>query len=403
MIEFRFSFHSVTETPKTPLSHDRRKRKKLSNHDGDLNASGANASIDLNNAAFLLSSTYGEDDDVIDPTQFSKTPSPLRVNVNRSVVSRKPFVDSNKENFEKVPVSPSLCHRLTKSAVTGGTGGTSVRKNLFEETGSFDDDNQLNESKASERLLPNWMSKKKSTAVATVDANKPMAKKKNRLSLGKTQSNTPKLRQATINFQAKSELKNDDETYCAEFATFQPSGTDTSMNRDSPSSSPTVSSGDSIRNAMERIKIEKTSPLSSKERAKGSSHGSDAMHSEPMSKIEPNTGNVSTNAVIILDDPISEIITLDDTQSSADDYEHIFGTQSEDLMLSKQPRKLGPFQPEVAAIASRPAPAKKSDNAACPDCIKVRPDKIGIHEKLVSSSSGLVPFTFSTIKSSEVP
>lgn len=392
--------------PKTPLSHDRRKRKKLSNRDGDLDAFGANASIDLNNAAFFLSSTCGDDEDVIDPTQLSKTPSPLRVNVDRSNVARKPFVDSNKENQEKVPVLPSLAHTQARSTVTCGTGWTSVRKNLFEKAISIDDDDdQLNESKASERLLPNWMTKKKSTAVATVDANKPMAKKKNRLSLGKTHSNAPKLRQATISFQAKSESKNDDETYCEEFATFQQSEKDTSMQRDSPASSPTVSSGDSIRNAMAQIKIEKSPPMSSKERAKRASHGSDAMTSEPMLKIEPNTDNVSSDAVIILNDPISEVITLDDTQSSAGDYEQIFDaqTQSEDLLLSEQPRKLGPFQPEVAAIAAKPVPTKKSDNVACPDCEKVCTDIIGIQEKLVTSSSGLFPFTFSIIKSSEVP
>lgn len=161
--------------------------------------SEANVSVDLNNAAFLLSSTCGDDEDVIGPTQFTKTPSPLRVNVDRTVMTRKPIVNNNKENREKLQTSPNRSCLTAKPAIICETGAIGVRKNLFEKTIDAD---ELNESKGSEPLLVTWIRKKPASAAATFEANKTMAKKKNRLSLGKNQNHSPKLRQATINFQA---------------------------------------------------------------------------------------------------------------------------------------------------------------------------------------------------------
>lgn len=169
--------------------------------------SEANVSIDLNNAAFLLSSTCGDDDDVIGPTQFSQTTSPLRVNVDRSIVSRKPIVDNSKENQVKMQQLPAQTYPSAKTTMRGCEtvrNATGIRKNLFDKPESIDDDDnhELNESKTSERLLyDNWMCKKPTTAASAIDANKSMIKKKNRLSLSENQCNVPKLRQATINFQ----------------------------------------------------------------------------------------------------------------------------------------------------------------------------------------------------------
>lgn len=205
-LEICFSFNSASaEIPKTPLSPDRRKRKKFAIHHGDMDASESNVSADLNNAAFLLSSTCGDDEDVIGPTQFSPAKSPLRPNVNRYAVSRKPCVDNSKENRQKQqllsPNNPSLTAKASARSVTGSK---SVRINLFENSDIIDED-ELKGIKASEGLFDNhWISKKPATAVPTMDGNKSLAKRKGRLSLPKTQINTPKLRQATINFQTAS-------------------------------------------------------------------------------------------------------------------------------------------------------------------------------------------------------
>lgn len=204
-IEICFSFNSATaEFPKTPLSPDRRKRKKFASHHGDSDASEANVSADLNNAAFLLSSTCGDDEDVIGPTQFSPAKSPLRTNVNRYAISRKPCADNSKENRQKQQLSPNIASLTAKPNVRSVTGAKNIRINLFEKSDIIDAD-ELKGIKASEGLFDNqWICKKPATAVATMDANKSMAKRKSRLSLPKTQINTPKLRQATINFQTTS-------------------------------------------------------------------------------------------------------------------------------------------------------------------------------------------------------
>lgn len=195
-------FNSVsTEAPSTPLTPERRKRKKFAAYDVMMNVSEANVSADLNNAAFLLSSTCGDEEDVIGPTQFTQTSSPLRVNVDRTVMTRKPVVNNNKENREQFQTSPNRSGLSAKPTVKCETGAISARKNLFEKMVEAD---ELNESKGSEPLLVTWISKKPASAAATFESNMSMAKKKNRLSLGKSQNHSPKLRQATINFQATS-------------------------------------------------------------------------------------------------------------------------------------------------------------------------------------------------------
>lgn len=190
---FSISPH-IAETPK---------RKRTANRTVELNISEANASVDLNNAAFFLSSSFGDDEDVIGPTQFTKTPSvlqgtvsPTRVNVDRLVVSRKPFVDRNKENFEKLPLTPSQA--VLKPIKKCETIRIDTRRNLFAEAVA---DVELNDTKPSEQLFEtNWISKK-TTKVAEFDTPKSRAKKKNRLTLSKGQNTGPKLRQSTINFQ----------------------------------------------------------------------------------------------------------------------------------------------------------------------------------------------------------
>lgn len=137
-------------------------------------------------------------------------------------------------------------------------------------------------------------------------------------------------------------------------------------------SSGNVSSGspsDSVRKAMAQIKIEKTSP--------SNSSGSCAKKSLPCARTKksqtcPNS-EASTSTIIILDNPIDEIITLDDTQSSQISFENIFGGKSdmEDLLLSQPSKKLGAYQPDDNTFISKAAKTRKSDDVICPDCEKV--------------------------------
>lgn len=147
------------------------------------------------------------------------------------------------------------------------------------------------------------------------------------------------------------------------------------MKQKSPANvSSNASSQDSVRNAMARIKIEKTSPTNMSLVSKKSPTGSGAEKPGPRLKSEPETDGASTSSVIIAEDAIDEIITLEDTQSSLVNFDYIFGdkTDSEGSIISIPTKKLGAYQPDEAPIGSQSLQSKKHDDQKCPDCEKVR-------------------------------
>lgn len=158
-------------------------------------------------------------------------------------------------------------------------------------------------------------------------------------------------------------MPNDDETYCDDFATFNQTGDE------SPANVSIVSPQDSVRNAMAQIKIEKPSPPSM--RSKKSSSGSDTEKSQIRPKSEPNTASTST--VIIVEDAVNEIITLEDTQSTWSSFENILDDQNdtEKSFLSKLPKKLGAYEPGDKTTALKFVQSGKGEDVSCPDCDKV--------------------------------
>lgn len=173
------------------------------------------------------------------------------------------------------------------------------------------------------------------------------------------------------------------------------------MNQESPASASNPQ--DSVRNALARVKIEKTSPPCSKLPPKKSPPGSSGKKLAPISRGERETDGPSTSTIIILEDLVNEIITLDDTQSSSTEFEAICGDKKETEEWLKQPRKkLGPYLPETKAIAPKSVPNKKGKD--CPDCERVcRAISQWQFEFEVLTSYFLIWFDYSTSRLSEVP
>lgn len=164
-------------------------------------------------------------------------------------------------------------------------------------------------------------------------------------------------------------MQNDDETYCDDFVTFNQTGDESFMNQESPANASIVSSQDSVQNAMAQIKIEKLSPHSM--RSKISSSGLETERSETRPKIEPNTASTST--VIIVEDAINEVITLEDTQSTWSSFENILGDQNDtdNSFLSRPPKKLAAYEPDKKKTATKSVESREGDDVSCPDCDKV--------------------------------
>lgn len=166
-------------------------------------------------------------------------------------------------------------------------------------------------------------------------------------------------------------MQNDDETYCDDFATFNQTGDESFENQESPANASIVSSQDSVQIAMAQIKIEKPSPPSTRSYTKKSPSGLTVDKSETRPKNEPNTASTST--VIILEEAINEIITLEDTQSTWSSFENILGDQNdtEKSFLSRPPKKLGAYKPDDKTPELKSVQSRTSDDVSCADCDKV--------------------------------
>lgn len=160
-------------------------------------------------------------------------------------------------------------------------------------------------------------------------------------------------------------MQNDDETYCADLTELNQSVDDS----ESFSNTPNVSAEESIESPTEQIKMEKPSPT-----------GTRAENPEPISPIdgEPSNSNkCSSGTILILDDPITEIITLEDTQATYVEFENICGNENDTKALTLPiPQRLEPYQPNDNAIATKVKKASKDAN--CPDCERVMCNQVPV-------------------------
>lgn len=94
-------------------------------------------------------------------------------------------------------LSPNVAQTTIKTSKSSII--TSVHKNSFDGAEISEED----ELKSSERLFENWICKKSPRMVSAADTSKVVVKKKNRLSLVKSQNTAnSKMRQSTITFQS---------------------------------------------------------------------------------------------------------------------------------------------------------------------------------------------------------